>query len=670
MSDIGVFLCTCDGKINMGIGVEAVARRIATGTNRETVIVPHACLPDGRRELENTIREKGLARVVIAACPARLQEKRLRETCLRAGLDGDYCALVDWREGCANPHRGDKTAATEKAGDLVEMGIARVMNATGHNPAQARIVPRVLIIGGGIAGMTAARGLAERGIAVTLVERRGELGGQLARTSLNGAPEKFQAFKRHVLSHPRLALYLNSRLKRVSGEVGKYEVEIAYPDGATRAQVGAIVVATGAHELRDPQLYHYDGRRVVTLSEFQSQISNLHPPISLVFILCAGSRDARIPYCSKTCCLASLHQAIRVKREHPQADIVILFRDLYLRGDELNEQVVLDARKLGIEFIRYASNDPPRVEQDGVTVREYSTGLTRQIACDRVVLATPQVAQDDAGMLARWLHLPRDENGFFIDPHYRVRPEQQAERGIFICGSAHQPVDNETAALQGLTAAARAARFIQRGEVIHASASARVDLKLCTGCAQCIETCAFSAIEIFESPFHRARIDPFLCLACGNCLAACPAKAITLPGAEDAQILAQIDAALEHKRGEESRILVFGCTWSGYAAMELAGARRMAYSARVRTIELPCSARLDPMHVLYALLNGADRVLLALCPPDECHYGNGNRYAEMRIEKLRAALAAHGIDPARVSLARILADDAEAWTRAVSRVTA
>jgi heterodisulfide reductase subunit A len=216
----------------------------------------------------------------------------------------------------------------------------------------------------------------------------------------------------------------------------------------------------------------------------------------------------------------------------------------------------------------------------------------------------------------------------------------------------------DTAVHQGRTAAARAARFIARATIERPSTSAVVDPQLCTGCAQCVETCAFDAIQMLPPLAH---IDPFLCLACGNCVAACPSKAIDLPGASDAQIYAQIDAALARRGDGETRSLIFACSWSGFAAMELAGARRMAYPATTRVVELPCSARLDPLHVLYALLHGADRVTLALCPPGECHYGQGNQFARARLETLRAQLAAHGIAPDRVRSAQMMGDDATAW---------
>ncbi|MGB8648236.1 MAG: FAD-dependent oxidoreductase [Anaerolineae bacterium] len=687
MTRTGILLCTCDEKISKEMDVGAVAE--ALRPDGVVITAPHICLPDGMSDLRRTILAQNLDRMVVAACPARFQERRLWDVCLEAGINPNCFTLVDWREGCAWAHRGDREGATRQAVDLVRMGLVRVIRARQLDGVRTAIAPRALVIGGGIAGMTAALALADRGVPVTLVERQAKLGGQFDGYSpgdvgdaRNGAGA--DRTKEAVLAHPRILTLLNAGVAAVEGTVGSYRVRIAGGSETLEMEVGAVVIATGAQEYRDPGLYRHDGRRVVTLSEFERQTrdSPIPPNQSLVYILCAGSRDQHVPYCSRTCCLDALDQAIRVKRANPTAEITVLFRDFYLLGDELNEERVREARRLVIRFVRYGASTPPRVGDDFVAVAD-TAGRLHEIGYDRVVLATPYVPQDDAGMVARLFHLTRDEDGFFLDSHFRIRPEDQPERGIFVCGSAHRPADAETAILQGMTAAARAFRFIHKREMLHPSSGAHVNRQVCTGCAQCVETCAFGAIEMRQHSvladvrdgeaqmLDHAAIDPFLCQACGNCVVACPAKAIDLPTSSDAQIFAQIEAALAKREDKEAGAvsvpvpLVFACHWSGFSAMELAGARRVPSPATVRVIELPCSARLDPMHVLYAFLNGADSVMLALCPPDECHFASGNRYAEARVENLRAQLEAHGVDPRRLIVARLLGDDANAWVQAV-----
>lgn len=689
MTSTGIFLCTCDQKIGKGIDVERVAR--ALDGEGKVIFTDHVCLPDGIRQIQHDIFENNLDRVVVAACPRRYQEKSLQDACAGAGINHNRFTLVDWREGCAQAHRGDREGSTNQAIDLVRMGIARVARAHPLDGVLTKIAPRALVIGGGIAGLTAALSLSGRGIPVTLVERKSTLGGEAVKFPLNGHGEAFEATRSGVLNDRRIDVRTGSRVVAVTGTVGNYHVEIASHSGADRSHIdaGAVVIATGAREYRDPRLYRYDGRRVVTLGEFEEylQRSPSDTPHSLVFLLCAGSRDEHIPYCSNICCLGALNQAIRFKRAHPTENVTILFRDLYLLGDELNAEVVREARREGVEFVHYAASAPPQLEDDFLVVKD-TGGITRWIGYDRLVLATAQVPREDAGLIASMFNLTRDENGFFPDPHWRLRPEQQSEGGVFVCGSAHHPVDIDTAVMQGLTAAARAARFIQKRELMRPASAAHVDARLCTGCAHCIETCPVDAISLVPAPpAHehplqtgggdgdrgvRASVDSFLCLACGNCAAACPTKAIEMPAASDAMIFAQIEAAMPvhgdagtARQVEPLPVLIFACQWSGFAAMELAGARRLKYPANVRVIELPCSARLDPMHVLYGFLCGAEKIVLALCPPDDCHFGSGNRYAEARVERMRAELASRGIDPRRLQVARMMGDDPGAWVKAV-----
>jgi heterodisulfide reductase subunit A len=665
MTRIGIFLCTCDRQIDRSVDVAAVAEALRARTSAATMVcLDHACGPDGRQALQAAMRAAEIERAVIAACPARLLPAALRRSSEAAGLAAGDLTIVDWREGCAWAHGGaSREAVTAQAADLVAMGFARAVEglAAGRAHAPARehtglpVAPRVVVVGAGVAGRSAADALARRGCAVTLVERAA------------AAPAV----------EPPVDLRAGSRVVGVCGAPGDYRVTIEETQSGAVAdvQAGAIIVATGVQERTPTGLYRHDGRRVVTLGEFAARLDAGEPPGgAIVYLLCAGARNAPGDDCSGSCCLDALAQALRVRRADPAAPVTVLFRDLYPPGPAL-EEIVHEAQAAGITFARYAPERPPRVEEECVEVDDRLGGTRRRLAYDRLALAAPLAPHADAGRLAGLLNLPRDAHGFFVDAHPRVRSERQVERGLFVCGSAHRPVDAETARLQGQIAAARAARCVQAGAVARPDWAARVNPDLCTGCTQCAAACAFGAITLQPwvagaadrpaAPERIAHVDPFVCLACGSCAVACPSKAIDLPDANDRQIFAQIDASLSAGGNGARRVLVFGCTWSGFAAMELAGARRRSYPAEVRTIELPCSARLDPLHVLYALLNGADGVLLALCPPGECHFAHGNRQAEQRVERLRAQLAAHGLDPRRLAVAGVPADDAQAWVQAV-----
>ena len=549
MSDLklGVFICDCGGQIGAILDTEHLQR---CACELPGVAFAHrlnySCSPDGVEAVLAASHDEGLDRVLVAGCTPRLMAKRFQTACRQAGRDVDLVELVDIREGCASVHQNDPHQATAKALDLIRMGAARAVRHQSHQPVSAQVAPGALVIGGGVAGMTAALTLANAGQPVTLVEREAALGGMLREAPSgahngrngNGLVHQIEA----ITHHPRIEILLESEVTHVSGTVGRYVVSLT-PSGALHSgngrqiDVGAIVVATGA----------------------------------------------------------------------------------------------------------------------------------------------PLAEQRDASVLAHLLGISQDEHGFFPEVRYRLRPEGYAERGIFICGAAHRPADPRETELQAISAAFKALRHLRAGQVSNGAPIASVDAALCTGCANCVEPCPFDAISMLQraEAVDLAQIDPMLCTGCGNCVVVCPVKAISQPVDSDAQVLAQIEAALAGKKGKASngsgpnplRILVFGCEWSGHAAAELAGANNLSYPVETRLIGLRCSARFDPIHILWALYNGADGVFLGACAPGDCHYIDGNRYAQQRIATLRELLAGNGFDPRRLRLEWIVPDDPRDFVKKVSSFT-
>ncbi len=673
MSEVraGVFICQCGDRIASILDVGTLEREVRdlpgiTIARR----LRYSCSPDGLAAIQSAIAEEGLNRVVVAGCTPRTLELRFRAACQETGLDANLFELVDIREGCAWVHQDEPEAATAKAIDLIRMGVARVTLRQAYQPSSAEVVPAALVIGGGLAGMTAALTLANAGLPVKLVEREAALGGMLRevhtlypdrRSAAEFLAEKVEA----VIHHPRLEVLLESQITDVSGTLGRYTVSVngsaGQQNGPLSFDVGAIVVATGARAWRPWGLFRYDGQRVVTQLEFERELRDGNTALqSVVMILCAGQRNEAVPYCSGMCCMGALKQAMEVKAANPQANVTILFRDLYLLGEDIYEEELLKARRAGVEFIRYTPSSPPKVTDEAVEIHDELSGTDRRLPYDRVVLAAPLVPQPDASVVAHTLDIAQDENGFFPEVRYRLRPQNYAERGIYVCGAAHYPADWTEAEFQAISAAFRASYHLGMGQVTSQAPVAVVDEKLCTGCGNCVETCPFGAISMHqrEGVLDLSQINPLLCKGCGNCVVACPVKAISLPINSDRQMLAQIEAALASaSQDSQPRLLVFGCEWSSHAAAELAGARQLSYPAEVRLIRVGCSARFDPTHILWAFFSGADGVFLGACPPGDCHYLNGNRYAQERINTLREMLAESGFDPRRLRLEWITPDD-------------
>ena len=676
---MGVFICDCGDHISSILDMDSLEREVRELKGVAiTQRLYHCCSPDGLSVIRSAVIAAKLNRLLVAGCTPRTMEPRFRAACEEACLDGNLFEMVDIREGCAWVHRNDPEAATVKAVDLIRMGVVRSALRQEHRPVSVEAVSAALVIGGGLAGMTSALTLANAGVPVKLVEREAALGGMLRnvhslypdqRRAAELVAEKVNA----INQHSSIEVLCETHVTDVSGTVGHYEVttngngETGHQKRSSQFNVGAIIVATGAHALQPQGLYHYDRHRVVTQLEFErelGEISNeaqaINVPPNIIMILCAGQRNEAIPYCSGVCCIGALKQAIEIKTLNPQTAVTILFRDLYLLGEDIFEEQVWRARQAGVAFIRYAPEAPPEVTEDAVEVHDELTGVDYRLPYNRIVLASPLIPQPDASVVARMLRIRQDNNGFFPEVRYRLHPQDSAERGMYACGAAHCPTGWIEAEFQAISAAFRALHHLKAGRLTSQAPVASVDENLCTGCGSCVEICAFGAISMHsqEGVLDCSEIDPLLCTGCGNCVVACPVKAINLPIHSDRQVLTQIDVALAGvSPAAQLRVIALGCEWSCHTAAELAGVRKLSYPVEVRLIQVGCSARFDPIHILWALFNGADGIFLGACRPGDCHYVNGNSYAQQRINKLKEMLARSGFDPRRVCLEWITPDD-------------
>jgi heterodisulfide reductase subunit A len=680
MSDmrLGVFLCGCGERVSSIIDLDIVERSVRKMPGVTNVRqLRYACSPHGLDAIHEAIDHDGLERVVVASCTPRTVASRFEGACQAAGLPGDLCHVVDIREGCAWVHSAEPRAATQKAIDLVAMGVAQVSLRQPREPVQAELPRRALVLGGGLSGLTSAAILADSGVAVTLVERGDSLGGWLremhtlhpdGQDASSLLAERIQAVREHSM----IDVLLRKHVTAVSRNLGSCTIRVngsgCSDDSLKSFEVGAIIVATGADTLEPDGLYHYDGERVVTQLEFERELAQMEGSegakralSSVVMILCAGQRTEQVPYCSGGCCVLALKQAVEIKETSPDTEVSIIFRDLNLLGRIESERQLLRARELGVKFIRYHPEEQPVVLEDQVAVADQLSGVRQSIPYDRVVLATPLVPQHDNGVVAHLLRIAQDSDGFFPQVRSRLRPENHPQRGIYICGAAHRPCDWLEAEFEATVAAFQAVRYLRKGLVSRTGNVAIVDEERCSGCGTCSQHCPFGAISMRQRQvLDVAHIDPLLCTGCGNCVVVCPVKAISTPGNSDMQIMAQIEAGLGNGSDEGvSRILVFGCEWSGFAAAELAGARGLTYPTSVRMICVPCSARIDPIHILWAFFSGADGVLIGACSPGDCHYRGGNRLVEQRVERVQSLLSSWGFDARRLQLHWIAPDDCQ-----------
>jgi heterodisulfide reductase subunit A len=551
---IGVFICHCGSNIAGYLDMEDLGR-YAEGLPHVTYVQRnlYTCSEGGINEIKRGIQEQNLNRVVVASCTPRTHEPLFRSTCEEVGLNPYLFEMVNIRDQCSWVHMKEKEDGTGKAKDLIRMGVAKAALLEPQEAIVSQVETRALVIGGGIAGMTAALALANRGYEVVLVEKEADLGGMLNRLNRIGptmadAAELISERVRAVTEHPKITVFTKAKVSHVDGFIGKYEADVEDRSGTKKIDVGVIIVATGGRVLIPKEMYGFDGKRVITQLQLEGMLKKgLDPGVqNVVMIQCVGARNEDRPYCSRICCQAAVKNAMLIKEQNPDARVSVLYRDMQMYGVE-NEEMYRDSKAKGVRYIYYDPSQPPQVEEDQVKVYHSLLGRELSLPADLVVLSTPLVAHEDAEEISQLLRVPVDENKFFLEGHVKLKPLDFATDGVFLCGSARFPANIREAVAQGLGAASRASIPLSKGSVeVEPVISVLADEDACRGCGLCVALCPYGALEIRDTEKGRkVHVIDVACKGCGVCAATCYQHALTINSFTDEQIEAQLDAFLE-----------------------------------------------------------------------------------------------------------------------------
>jgi len=579
-SRIGVFVCHCGiniaGTVDVQHVVQAVKgwRGVAFATDYK-----YMCSDPGQALIREAIAEHRLDGIVIAACSPSMHEATFRRTAEAAGLNPYRVEIANIREQCAWVHQDARDEATHKAIAIIASLVEKVRGDEALAPLSTPITRRLLVVGGGIAGLTAALEVADAGYEVILVERQAELGGRLRqiRETYAGLEPLAAALAERVeavLRHPRIAVLTQSEVQSASGYVGNFQVEVAtvpFVGAASAAgegetakavttnvfEVGAIVVATGYELLPLARLGEYGAGRVpdvVDALEFEQLLAAGTPrrpsdgrvPKQVVFVQCAGSRDPEhgLPYCSKFCCLYTAKQALLYRQRVPDGQATVFYIDLRTAGrryEEFLQRAMEEGQAL------YLRGKVAKVFRQGEQVMVWGadtlTGRTVEVAADLVVLAAGAVPSAGAAELGRRLRATTDGLGFFNEAHPKLRPVESLTAGIYLAGAAQAPKDIAETVSQAGAAAAKVLSLFSRQELVQEPTVATVDPELCAACGLCVRACPYEARQINER-LRVAEVNPALCQGCGACVTACPNKACAVRNARPVQYLAMLDAAL------------------------------------------------------------------------------------------------------------------------------
>jgi heterodisulfide reductase subunit A-like polyferredoxin len=555
---VGVFICHCGHNIAGVVDVKEVAAKAAKlsgAVYAETAM--YACSDTSQQHIQDIIKKKRLNRLVVASCSPRTHEILFQETLRESGLNQYLFAMTNIRDQCSWVHRDDPKAATEKAIDLMRMAVARARQLKALGTGRLPVTQSALVLGGGLAGITAALAIADQGFAVHLVEKQASLGGQLRhlRTTLEGAdvPTFLAQLVAQVQNHPKITLELESTFLGITGHVGNFTTRVSTRGEEKAIRHGVIIIATGGEERQTDQYLYGQSKRVVTQRELEQELSNDRLPQqdklgaapTIVMIQCVGSRDEKHAYCSRVCCSEAIKNALAIKKLNPEALVVVLFKDIRTYG--FRETYYEEARRAGVLFVRHASESPPEVKKSktkGLQVKVLDTSTNQELTlkADLLVLSTGIAPAADNPTLSGILRSALTADGFFLEAHPKLRPVDLANEGEFICGLSHSPRFMDETINQAKAVAGRAAAVLSKSHLEIAGQIAKVNPENCVACATCVKVCPYGAPKIND--LHKAEIQGAKCMGCGSCASECPARTITLHHQEDGQLAAMLDELL------------------------------------------------------------------------------------------------------------------------------
>lgn len=550
---IGVFVCHCGINISGVVDVKAVMEYAKTLPYVEYATTNlYSCSQDTQSVMGQVIQTNNLNRIVVAACTPKTHEALFQETLVSAGLNRYLFEMTNIRNQDSWVHKDDPEKATEKAKDLVRMAVAKVALMEPLQEAELSINQKALVIGGGIAGMTAARTLSRQGYEVCLVERSNDLGGQALKLFQTWKGEKvgdqLKVLAREVRSDKRIDLRLGTEIENVEGFVGNFKTTLVSKAGKDTVEHGIAVIATGASEYKPSEYLYGKDPRIVTHLELDERFKKDDPALkelkTAVFIQCVGSREPERPYCSRVCCTHSVESALHLKELNPDANVYILYRDIRTYAER--EYLYRKARSKGIIFIRFSLDGKPVVEAGteglSITVKDHILGRNLVLRPDLVALATAIVPYRDE-KLAQFFKVPMNDDGFFVEAHAKLGPSEFSTDGVFLCGLAHYPKPIDESVAHAQAASSRAVRLLAQKNIRVSGTVAQINPMYCSSCGVCISICPYSAPHLIEKgPFAgRAEINPVLCKGCGLCVASCRSGAINLKGFGTDQIMAMIN---------------------------------------------------------------------------------------------------------------------------------
>jgi len=547
---VGVFVCHCGINIGGVVDVPAVVEYAKSLPN--VVYVAEnlfTCSQDTADKMTEVIRDENLTRVVVASCSPRTHEGLFQENCEKGGLNRYLFEMANIRDQDSWVHMNEPEKATEKAKDLVRMAISKAQFLKPLKAGQLAVNHNALIIGGGLAGITAALSLADQGFESYIVEKEDQLGGNYRKLffTLEGLDTRkhLADLLDKVEKNDKIHVFVGAGIKNLEGFIGNYKTTVDQSGKETTFEHGVVIVATGAYELETKEYLYGESDRVVTQRELEKMLAEKDPRAgesgSVVMIQCVGSRNKERPYCSRYCCGEAVKNALKLKEADPERDVTILYRDIRTYG--FKEDYYKAAREANVQFIRYDEDRPPVVTQNGgkLNIAVFDPILNEPVNLEAGLLALSvgTAPNPDNDAISKMLKVSTNQDGFFLEAHVKLRPVDFATDGVFMCGLAHAPKFSDESITQANAAVSRALTILTKDFIEAEGKTAYVIKERCMACGLCEVNCPFGAIAV-DLKEGAAVVNAVLCKGCGVCTASCRMNAVDLNGFTNEQVLSQI----------------------------------------------------------------------------------------------------------------------------------
>jgi quinone-modifying oxidoreductase subunit QmoB len=692
---LAVYICTGCG-IGDALDIEQLSK-VATKDCKAPICRnhPNLCSQEGAQLIKDDIANEGANVLVIAACSPRVMYDVFR-------FDDCVVERTNIREQvvwCQKPNDEDTQMMAE---DYLRMGVTKANKTELPEPYQPEqeMSKDILVVGGGLAGMTAALEASKAGYQVVLVEKEAELGGFQKKVAqkvtfpykdlkANDLGQLVEA----VNKESSIKVYTGAKVEKISGGPCVFDVSIKQNGATSEHHMGAVVMAAGWQPYDptqlDPKLGYGASPNVITNVQFEEMFttgpvarpSDQAPVKTAAFLQCAGQRDPEyLPYCSSVCCFTALKQAVQIKQQNPDANVFVVYKELRTPGQ--GEDFYRKAQQEGVLFIRCQSpeviviGNKLAVEADDELIGErvlledldlvvLATGMVPATAFGEDFKAVqPKEGEEkkeeeikvpvDAILVSDILNLeyrqgpelPGLRYGF-PDSHYICFPYESRRTGIYAAGCVRRPMGTAGALEDAAGAAMKAIQCVEltsRGMAVHPRAGdlsyPDFFMQRCTQCKRCTEECPFGAIN--EDEKANPLPQPTRCRRCSVCMGACPERIISFQNYSVSMIgdiIKSINVPDEYD--EKPRLFVFACENDAYPALDMVGLRRMTYNAWVRVIPLRCLGSLNLVWIADSLSKGIDGVFLIGCRHGDeyqCHFIKGSELGEIRLSKVKETL--------------------------------